>query len=240
MSTAPMYTVHGSPTRAQAAALATPCCPAPVSAITRRAPSRRASSACPSALLILCAPVCARSSRLSHSSAPQRAESLGAGVNAVGRPDPLAQLSLQLALKVSVAEPAARPARVARAPGSVSRAHSARRTARSDRAHRESGRRAAHRAPARVQPRLHQHHVRSRRRHGPLCTNSRIISGLLRPGADSTPLDTSTPKGRTVCTAAATFAAFKPPGKNQLALTCEPLGLIPVGQHSAAAPCALV
>ncbi len=35
MSTAPMYTVHGRPTRAQAAALATPCWPAPVSATMR-------------------------------------------------------------------------------------------------------------------------------------------------------------------------------------------------------------
>ena len=45
MSTAPMYTVHGRPTRAQAAALATPCWPAPVSATTRCAPSRFASMA---------------------------------------------------------------------------------------------------------------------------------------------------------------------------------------------------
>ncbi len=68
MSIAPMYTVQGSPTRAQAAALATPCWPAPVSATMRLAPSRFASSAWPMALLILCAPVCARSSRLSHTS----------------------------------------------------------------------------------------------------------------------------------------------------------------------------
>ena len=53
MSTAPMYTVQGSPMRAQAAALATPCWPAPVSATTRFAPRRLASIAWPSALLIL-------------------------------------------------------------------------------------------------------------------------------------------------------------------------------------------
>ena len=47
-----------------AVAVATPCWPAPVSAITRVLPSRRVSSAWPSTLLILCAPVWARSSRL--------------------------------------------------------------------------------------------------------------------------------------------------------------------------------
>jgi hypothetical protein len=46
---------------------ATPCWPAPVSAITRRLPIRRASSAWPSALLILCEPVWLRSSRFSQS-----------------------------------------------------------------------------------------------------------------------------------------------------------------------------
>ena len=50
-------------TRMYAVAVATPCCPAPVSAMMRCLPIRRASSACPSALLILCAPVCSRSSR---------------------------------------------------------------------------------------------------------------------------------------------------------------------------------
>ena len=45
-------------------AVATPCCPAPVSAMTRRLPMRTASNPCPMQLLILCAPVCSRSSRL--------------------------------------------------------------------------------------------------------------------------------------------------------------------------------
>ena len=64
MSSAPMYTTHGRSSSAQAVAVATPCWPAPVSAMTRVLPSRRVSSAWPSALLILCAPVWARSSRL--------------------------------------------------------------------------------------------------------------------------------------------------------------------------------
>ena len=42
---------------------ATPCCPAPVSAMMRFLPMRFASSAWPIVLLILCAPVCSRSSR---------------------------------------------------------------------------------------------------------------------------------------------------------------------------------
>ena len=58
------------PKRAHTVALATPCWPAPVSATMRRLPSRCASSAWPTALLILCAPVCARSSRLSQMRAP--------------------------------------------------------------------------------------------------------------------------------------------------------------------------
>ncbi len=81
-----MYTVQGNPSRAQAAAVATPCWPAPVSATMRFAPSFCASRPCPSALLILCAPVCARSSRFSQTFAPQRSESRPAKVNAVGLP----------------------------------------------------------------------------------------------------------------------------------------------------------
>ena len=62
--------MHSMPKRAHTVALATPCWPAPVSATMRRLPSRRASSAWPTALLILCAPVWARSSRLSQMRAP--------------------------------------------------------------------------------------------------------------------------------------------------------------------------
>ena len=36
VSTSPMKTVHSSPSRAAAVAVATPCWPAPVSAMTRR------------------------------------------------------------------------------------------------------------------------------------------------------------------------------------------------------------
>mmetsp|Transcript_19268 Transcript_19268/g.55455 ORF Transcript_19268/g.55455 Transcript_19268/m.55455 type:complete len:292 (+) Transcript_19268:827-1702(+) len=69
-STAPMYTVQSRPSMAQTVAVATPCCPAPVSAMMRGLPMRLARRAWPMALLILWAPVWARSSRLSQMVAP--------------------------------------------------------------------------------------------------------------------------------------------------------------------------
>ena len=62
-SSTPMYTLHDRPNSAAAVADATPCWPAPVSAIIRFLPIRRVSSAWPMALLILCAPVWFKSSR---------------------------------------------------------------------------------------------------------------------------------------------------------------------------------
>ena len=50
-SSAPMKTMHSSPRRAAAAAVATPCWPAPVSATSAVLPICLASSACPSVLL---------------------------------------------------------------------------------------------------------------------------------------------------------------------------------------------
>jgi len=64
VSSSPMYTTHGRPRSAQAVAVATPCWPAPVSAMIRLFPRRRARRTCPTVLLILWAPVWARSSRL--------------------------------------------------------------------------------------------------------------------------------------------------------------------------------
>ncbi len=81
-----MYTTHSSPNRAQTVAVATPCWPAPVSAMMRRFPIRSASSACPIVLLILCAPVWLRSSRLSTTIVPASAPSRGASVSGEGRP----------------------------------------------------------------------------------------------------------------------------------------------------------
>ena len=64
MSSAPMYTMHSRLSSAHTVAVATPCCPAPVSAMILDFPILRASSPCPTVLLILWAPVWARSSRL--------------------------------------------------------------------------------------------------------------------------------------------------------------------------------
>src|SRR5215469_12675038 len=61
---------HSRPNNAHAVAVATPCIPAPVSAITRCLPIRLVSRACPSTLLILCEPVWLRSSRLRKTRAP--------------------------------------------------------------------------------------------------------------------------------------------------------------------------
>ena len=63
-STDPMNTTQGMSNSAQAVAVATPCWPAPVSAITRVLPMRLAKSTWPSTLLILWLPVWFSSSRL--------------------------------------------------------------------------------------------------------------------------------------------------------------------------------
>ena len=72
------------PNSAAAVAVATPCWPAPVSAIRRRLPIRRANRACPITLLSLCDPVWARSSRLRNSWTPSSAESRSQRVIGVG------------------------------------------------------------------------------------------------------------------------------------------------------------
>ena len=65
--------MHG--VAAATVAVATPCWPAPVSAISRRLLMRRASTPWPMQLLILCAPVWLRSSRFKWISAPSSADS---------------------------------------------------------------------------------------------------------------------------------------------------------------------
>ena len=64
MSSTPMYTTHSRPIRAAAVAVATPCWPAPVSAMRRVLPIFLARRAWPRTLLILWAPVWLRSSLL--------------------------------------------------------------------------------------------------------------------------------------------------------------------------------
>ena len=79
-------TTHSKPKRAQTVAAATPCWPAPVSATIRCLPRRRASTAWPSALFSLWAPVWSRSSRLSQIATPSSCDSRLAGNRGVGRP----------------------------------------------------------------------------------------------------------------------------------------------------------
>ena len=86
VSTSPMKTVHSSPKSAAAVADATPCWPAPVSAIMRALPIRFVRSACPTTLLSLCEPVWARSSRFSRTRTPRRSERRAHSVTGVGRP----------------------------------------------------------------------------------------------------------------------------------------------------------
>jgi hypothetical protein len=86
VSTSPMYTTQSRSRYAAAVADATPCWPAPVSAMTRDLPIRRVSSAWPSTLRILCAPVWLRSSRLSRMRAPATSDSRVASYSRLGVP----------------------------------------------------------------------------------------------------------------------------------------------------------
>ncbi len=75
------------PKRAATVADATPCWPAPVSAMMRFLPMRLASNAWPMVLLILCAPVWLRSSRFNQICAPpQCCDSRFAWYTGLGRP----------------------------------------------------------------------------------------------------------------------------------------------------------
>src|SRR2546428_5963307 len=96
---------------AHTVAVATPCWPAPVSAMMRRLPMRCASSPWPTALLILCAPVCARSSRLSQTGpAPTRAANRAASWSGVGRPTYVLSRRRSSAWNASSAMAARKPA----------------------------------------------------------------------------------------------------------------------------------
>ena len=86
VSTSPMNTVHSRPKRAAAVAEATPCCPAPVSAIMRDLPIRLVRSAWPTTLFNLWEPVWARSSRLSITRTPNRSDRRAHSLTGVGRP----------------------------------------------------------------------------------------------------------------------------------------------------------
>src|ERR1700730_2166505 len=81
-----MNTMQSRPNSAAAVAVATPCWPAPVSAIRRFLPMRRVRSACPRTLLILCERVWVRAARLRTTRPPRRSERRRHSVTGVGRP----------------------------------------------------------------------------------------------------------------------------------------------------------
>ena len=159
--------------------MATPCWPAPVSAMTRGLPIRAASSAWPTALLILCAPVWARSSRLSQTDAPRppRSASAAAGIGKTGRraADEVAVQPAQLGAVAGVAARGVpRGLEAPRAPASASRARTARRIGRSGRGGRPdrppAGSRRAFRTNAPMRRRVaadRRARARSRRRPAP-------------------------------------------------------------------------
>src|SRR5512136_2243788 len=86
VSTSPMYTSTGIPSAAPTIAVATPCWPAPVSAISRFLPICCASSACPRVLFSLWEPPCTRSSRLRYILHPSFPDAFGQKVRGVSRP----------------------------------------------------------------------------------------------------------------------------------------------------------
>ena len=134
MSTTPMNTEHSRPRAAAAVAAATPCWPAPVSAITLGFPIRRASRAWPMALLILWAPVWARSSRFRRMWTPRSADRRAGGLQRRRPPDEVGQPSLELGAK---GRDRSRQTRtlppIRREPASRFRGQSARRSHQSDR-----------------------------------------------------------------------------------------------------------
>ena len=228
MSTAPMYTVHGRPKRAQAAALATPCWPAPVSATMRFAPRRFASSAWPIALLILCAPVCARSSRFSQILAPQRSDSRAREGERRGPADPGLQLARELVLESvgvqmlahAVLEALERRDQRLRHIAAAERAEAAAaRRGICRRWHRraDAGRRGADRTLSYGIPHARHSTARAASR------SSRSSAGLLMPGRASTPLDTSTPKGRTLRDGGRDIVGIQAAGEHHFVRRATPL-----------------
>ena len=133
-STAPMYTLHSSPSSAAAVALATPCWPAPVSATRRVLPIRFASRAWPSTLLILCDPVWLRSSRLSSTVTPSSLAEAMARRGTGWAAGEVAEQPVELAAEApDRPTPGGTRPPAPRTPARASRARSARRTLRTAR-----------------------------------------------------------------------------------------------------------
>ena len=205
-SSAPMYTTHSRSSSAAAVAVATPCWPAPVSAMTRRLPMRRASSAWPRTLLILWAPVWQRSSRLRRMVAPQRSLRRSAWNSGVGRP------AYSARRRASSAWKAASPARLL-----VGRRQLVERR----------DERLRHEAPAvGAEARLDGHSASllaaaacsaaSLSARSTAAKNSRSRGASLMPGTHSTPLETSTAAGCSAAMAAPTRGRLEPSGEDEV------------------------
>ena len=175
-------------------AVATPCWPAPVSAMTRFLPIRFASSACPSALLILWAPVWQQVLALEETRPPRRSDRR-VGVAERRRPaDVVAQEAVELGPEGRVA-----PRLAVRRLELVERRHQRLgHEAAAERAEvpggvRPSGERRLHASSRHALRPAHRPHER------------RTFAGSLSPGAASTPATRRRRRGRTRRTASATF-----------------------------------
>ena len=189
--------------------------PAPVSAITRGLPMRRASSAWPITLLTLCAPVWFRSSRLRIDlrAAELSRPALGV-IDRARAADVMLELVCELREELGIARDSARtPPSARRARGSAFRRRTRRRTGRNGRA-RPAGHTSALRTPA---------------------MNAAIFRASLMPLADSTPLETSTAHGRTRRIASPTFSASSPPESTMGSGSAR--GIRPQSKASPVPPC---
>ena len=162
---------------------------------------RLASSAWPSALLILCAPVWLRSSRLSQTARPAASrQPLGAGTAASGGPTKSRSSPSSSAAEAGVARaPRPTPPRARRAPASASRARTGRRRGRSG-ARRRLG--CAHAAGTAA--------AAAHRRGTNAAQLRRVLDARARLGAAG---DVDGERAATAAIASATFSGVSPPDR---------------------------
>ena len=210
------------PSSAAAVAVATPCWPAPVSATSRVLPMRRASSACPRTLLILCEPVWFRSSRLSSTRTPSSRSrgsctrsaatagrrSRGAGRRArrgrQGRPTPRGTRARAPRTAGTSVSGTNRPPNSPNRPSRVRLAHQ--RSSTGPPLTRLPASRKGSSSATPVGPRAPTSAAAS--------MNALTLRGSLRPGLASTPVDTSTPHGRTASIALGDVVGREPAGED--------------------------
>ena len=192
---------------------------------------RRASSAWPRALLILCAPVCVRSSRFRKIRAPPASPCQPRRLVERRRPPDVVREQV-VELGEERRRPRARESTRARAPRSArraSRARSGRRTGRSSRARR--GRACPNTGRSTAGFSAHGSHLHARQRVEERARADRILDARRR----STPDDTSIqPVGR-ARTASATFSGVSPPARMTRGARAMPGRAVPVDDAAGAA-----